>query len=162
MKLEKLAAIGEIVSSVAIVATLAYLAIQTRQNTAAIQANGRQATTGIEIQLLLSQTERPDMWARQTAPDLTDEEKAYFTAWMVAFFRLRELDWFNYQRGVLDDVQWQSYRSAIGSVLATERSRKWWDSFATAGFNQAFVADVYAKIAESPATTENNMLTPYD
>lgn len=162
MKIERIAAVGEILSSVAIIATLAYLAIQTQQNTDAIQANGRQTTTVIEIELLLSQTNRPDVWARQTAPDLSDEEKAYFSSWLTAFFRLRELDWFNYQRGVLSDVEWQSYRSAIGAVLATERTRRWWDNTAARSFNGAFVADVYAKIAENPPSTENNMLTPFD
>jgi hypothetical protein len=35
MKLDKIAAVAEIISSVAIVVTLGYLAIQTRQNTEA-------------------------------------------------------------------------------------------------------------------------------
>jgi hypothetical protein len=44
MKIEKLAAIGELVSSVAIVSTLVYLAVQTQQTNSALIGNSRQAT----------------------------------------------------------------------------------------------------------------------
>lgn len=49
MKIERLAAIAEIVSSIAIVVTLGYLAVQTQQNTAAIVSNSRQQTLDAEL-----------------------------------------------------------------------------------------------------------------
>jgi hypothetical protein len=102
----KLSAIAEILSSVAIVVTLIYLAIQTQQNTDTLQANGRQATAGLEMQLLLNQADHPEIWARQHLDNLTDTELAHINSWMVAFFRMRELDWLNYRNGVIGEEEW--------------------------------------------------------
>ena len=59
MKIEKLSAIAELISSVAVVVTLVYLAVHTQQNTTAIQASIRQAMLTDDRELFLSQIEFP-------------------------------------------------------------------------------------------------------
>jgi hypothetical protein len=59
MKLEKLSAIAELVSSVAILVTLGYLAVETRQNTLATQATVRQAMLAEDRELLFKTMEYP-------------------------------------------------------------------------------------------------------
>ena len=51
MKIEKLAALAEIIAAFAIVLTLGYLAIQTSQNTAATNSSARQASLDAELSL---------------------------------------------------------------------------------------------------------------
>jgi hypothetical protein len=167
MNWTKASAIAEIVSSIAVLATLAYLAVQTQQlatqtqqNTEALQANGRQATTGLEMQLLLNQADHPEIWARQHLEDLSDVELAHLNSWLVAFFRLRELDWFNYESGVIGEDEWQSYRQAIFKVLASERSRKWWANMANV-YNASFAAEVTEMIEGTPTIQTNGILDAF-
>ena len=54
-------AIAELVSSIAILATLAYLAIQTQQNTQALQASVRQSMLTEDRELLYKQMDYPFM-----------------------------------------------------------------------------------------------------
>ena len=167
MNWTKASAIAEIVSSIAVLATLAYLAVQTQQlatqtqqNTEALQANGRQATAGLEMQLLLNQADHPEIWARQHLQDLSDVELAHLNSWLVAFFRLRELDWFNYENGVIGEDEWQSYRQAIFKVLASERSRRWWANMAN-GYNASFAAEVTQMIEGTPTIQTNGILDAF-
>ena len=127
MRVEKIAAVAEIVSSVAIVVTLAYLAIQTQQNTLAIQASVRQDMLESDRALLFLQVENPSITiARATDIDLTDEDVVQLASYLTAVVRVRENQWLQYQNGVIDERTWLSYRTPIGAVLSTERTRSWW------------------------------------
>lgn len=159
MNWSRVSSLSEILSSAAVLVTLVYLAVQTQQTTDAIQATGRQATASIEMELLLQQAERPEVWANQFAEEYTDVEKAYFDSWLTAFFRLRELDWMNYQNNVIDARTWQSYRQAIKAVLGTPMFRTWWQNniIRHEVFDAEFMAQVNDVIAESPPLAENPM-----
>ena len=76
MKLEKLAAVAEIVSSVAIVATLAYLAIQSRQTTDLLLGESRQAAMAADLSLLTSTLNNPDPAARILGLDPQRQDEA--------------------------------------------------------------------------------------
>jgi hypothetical protein len=84
MKVEKLSAVAELVSSVAIVITLGYLAIQTQQNTVAMQATVRQAMLTDDRELLFRQIEYPLLVAARTGDtDLSDEEFVRLGSYLV-------------------------------------------------------------------------------
>jgi hypothetical protein len=63
MKLEKIAPLAELISSVAIVVTLIYLAIQTQQTNNALLANSRQATLMADITLISTLITNPEFAA---------------------------------------------------------------------------------------------------
>ena len=117
MKLEKISAVAELVSSVAIVVTLAYLAVQTQQNTRALQANARQASLDSELALLLEVVDKPILY--QAPPlnlpntNLSDLELNQIAAFNLAMLRTRESYWLQYKSGALDEELWESYRSVI-------------------------------------------------
>jgi len=151
MKVEKIAAVAEVVSSVAIVVTLAYLAIQTRQNTLAIQAAG-QSMLEADRALLTLQVEYPSITiARDTDIDLTDEDAIRLADYLVSVVRVRESQWLQYQNGVIDERTWLTYRTPILAVFSNERTRSWWrNRTATGEFDQGFVDSVNQLLRDNP------------
>lgn len=127
MKLERLAAIAEIASSIAVVATLGYLAVQTRQNSLAIQATVRQAMLAEDRALLFKQMDYP--FVRPGAYDsetLSEEQQGQLASWLTAFSRGRENQWIQYRNGVLDEATWSSYAIAIPIVYEPVFAREYW------------------------------------
>ena len=148
MKIEKLSAIAELISSVAVVVTLVYLAVQTQQNTTAIQASIRQAMLTDDRELLLIQIEFPiAVTGRSGGDDLSDDDLVRIAANLVAFVRVKENQWLQFQNGVIDEQTWATYRAAIPMVLSTEFCRSWWRNRSGRGeFNDGFVAMVNAAL----------------
>jgi hypothetical protein len=144
MKLEKISAIAEILSSIAIVLTLVYLAVQTQQNTSALQANVRQGMLAEETQLILSQLDYPFLNA-MTIDDreLDLDQRLQARTWITAFLRVRENHWLQYQAGVIDETTWQAYRLPIRIVLSSNVGREEWALRRSRGeFTEGFVDDV--------------------
>ena len=151
MRLERLSATAELVSSVAIVLTLGYLAVQTQQNTKALQANARQASLDSELGLIYMILEHPVLY---TGPmlelsdrDYTETELIQIMAGEVAMLRTRENYWMQYQAGALDAATWESYRSVtIDSIRQYERSRQVWGLFKSQ-FDPRFADEVDSYLA---------------
>jgi hypothetical protein len=117
-------AIAEILGVFAILITLIYVAVQTRQNTAAVQSSVRQAMLDQDRQSLYMAIEYPALNKRT---DLTDEETIRLTAYMLAFIRMRENHWIQHQSGLLDEATWVSYRNALLPVIfMSEFGRRVW------------------------------------
>ena len=162
LRLSDWASVAEIASSVAILATLAYLAIQTSQNTVAIQGTIRQAMLAEDRELLHLQIDYPHLQEALLAKPgtLTDEEKIIVSAFLTSFVRSRENQWFQYRNGVLDQATWNSYRQPIRWVLSYEITRPWWTSrLSTGEFDEDFVAEVSDFLSDvpisSPSVSEN-------
>ncbi len=125
MNITKVAAWSEIVSSIAVLATLVYLALQMQQNTAAVRADTRQAMIAADIGVLSLYVDNPDLWLDgMHERTLTPEDKVRLHMATTLFLRTREHNWFQYQNGVLDEVTFASYANPISSILGTERMRK--------------------------------------
>lgn len=126
MKLEKLSALAELVSSVAIVVTLIYLAIQTQQTNTALHASSREATMIADVTLLAAALETPQVNVNLDRDDLTAIEYEQVEIYLAGFLRIREYAWFQYKNGILDDVTWQSYLSVAGRILGTKQGSRLW------------------------------------
>lgn len=130
MDLTTLSAIAQIVGSAAILITLAYLAIQTRQNTVAIRGATRYSALEGELVILNLLMEHP-LVMRGVLGDLTDtseEEVIRLSALLRSVIRTREIHWFQYRNHVIDETTWQSYRNALGALLSSEVTRPWWEN----------------------------------
>jgi len=155
VKLEKWSAVAEIVSSVAILLTLGYLAIQTSQNTQAIQASIRQAMLTDEREMLFKQMDYPFVSPINgyVGRELTREEQVQLDTWTLAFLRVRENQWLQYHNGVIDEATWNTYRYAIQVILSTEYGASFWELRSGRGeFDGGFVRDVNELLANSPFT----------
>jgi hypothetical protein len=146
----RLSALAELFSSIAILITLIYLAIQTQQNTDAVRAASRQAILASDVELLLNRANNGERMALWCEPDLSLADTISLEADMVAFMRIREHEWLQYQDGLLDDATWITYRDAIGGTLALPRRRAWWGRISASLFDREFVEYLNAYLAEIP------------
>ena len=150
----KWSAIAEILGAVGILITLAYLALQTRylavqteQNTAAIQASVRQAMVSEDRESLYKIIEYPFL---NRPCNLTPEQTEQTRAYLMAFLRIRENHWVQYQQGVLDEGTWQVYRKPLsGVVLRWELGRKLWQD-SRADIDVGFAENVDELLRETP------------
>ena len=141
MKLSEWANIGEIVSAVAIIGSLIYIAVQIDQNTGAIQASTQQDVLSYgreQAELLITQPGLAQfvIEAEQDAKNLTDEEKLRFyefTSWRFATWEIAHAA---YVDGIMSEEMWLAwdgyYRLIIegkpGYILFFENTRPQWDS----------------------------------
>lgn len=120
MKLEKLAAIAEIISSVAIVVTLGYLAIQTQQNTAAIASASRQQLAEMELNAYYELAEHADVIVdfRSTCDgELFSSDGVGLLITLEAWFVAKNHAWREYQNGVLDEETWSASMAGLRNVF---------------------------------------------
>ena len=125
MKLVTTAAVAEIVSSVAIVATLAYLAIQAQQTNSMLVGTSRQAALEADIQLFSNILDNADVLARMFGRDV---EQIRNETLLNHLMRTREYEWFQYRNGTLDEDAFESHMTPVGAWLSTEIGANWWAS----------------------------------
>lgn len=137
MRLNKIAAIAEIVSSVAIVLTLIYLTIQTQQTNKALFASSREVTMLADVKWRLATANDPDL-AAPFNPDPDKREYQKLLNYSAAYIRIREFAWIQHEAGILDDQTWESYLSVLLNDIQTDSTfrRIWSDlsAFLTPGF----------------------------
>lgn len=141
MKLDKLSAMAELVSSVAIVITLVYLAVQTQQTNIAQIASSREATMMADVTMLAAALENPEINVNMEKDTVTELEHEQMELFLAAFLRIREFAWFQYKNDILDEVTWQSYLAPAGRVLSTTQGRLLWALHSTE-LDPEFVAQV--------------------
>ena len=152
INLQNLASIAEITGAAAILVTLIYLAIQTNQNTEAIQANTRQAMIAADQALLNQVIEFPEIDEYYYKTDLSDREMRRLSVFLLQLVRLRETYWLQYQTGAIDDKTWKSYRESLIYTFSTPRTRQWWNNAVseTTMFDSGFVKEMERRLAETP------------
>ena len=111
-----------VLTNIAVIAGIAFLAIEINQNTNAQLATSRQTLLEADLGLLFQAMDNPDSVERQgTLGSSPDEVRR--AAWLVSFLRIREFAWFQYQNGVLDQTTWESYISPAREVFESPESR---------------------------------------
>ena len=146
----KWAAIAEITSSVAIVATLIYLAIQTDQNAGAILASSRNTMIASEIALNQQVVENPAIRLARFRTSHSPDELVQLETWLIQVVRSREHQWLQYQDELLDQSIWDAYLNALPVILSYPVERAWWDFVKYDYFDEGFVAEIDALLADTP------------
>ena len=126
MKFEKLSATAELVSSIAIVVTLIYLAIQSHQTNTMLLGNSRQAMLEADLTYLTLATNYPEAIANIYPLNSTMRREMSMISIMM---RTREFAWFQFQNGIMDETTFEAYISNLSLVLAGEVGQEWWDTF---------------------------------
>jgi ketosteroid isomerase-like protein len=156
--LEHLGSIGDLVGGLAVVATLVYLAIQTRQNTIALRAATVNRTThsiADALEHLSGETDLAGIVTRgHAAPAYRDEslrpEEWNRYAWLQSGFGYRIEDYFlQFQRGTLDPAIWRRYAQFWRNNPELPAARGCWNSEVAAG---AYSPDYVAAIEALPPT----------
>jgi hypothetical protein len=136
----KWSAIAEILSAVAIVATLLYLAVQTQQTNRGLLANSRAITMTADVSFLMDAEEFLTAIAAPSE-DLSPVQLEKLVRQTIAFLRIREFAWFQYQDGILDESAWNSYLRPTVPLFQMENFLGIWASYGDS-FDPTFVKAV--------------------
>ena len=117
MTLSDLASIGSLVSGIAVLASLVYLAQQTRQNVRHSQAliqQGRAARIADTV-LRLAELRESDAIDKcfDGSPDVGAKDVARFLFMCRAIFVSAEDSYFQHEQGLLDDMSFGSFESSV-------------------------------------------------
>lgn len=113
MTLEEWAFVAQIVSAIAVVASLVFVGFQLKHATAAIRATSSQAHSGLYTDLVQSIVDNADMggiWTKGiTDPKgLAEVDWVRFVAYASALFRLYESSRVQWLNGRLDEEHWHT------------------------------------------------------
>jgi len=140
MNWTKWSSIAEIVSSIAILVTLLYLAIQTQQTADAINSQSRQslAESAALEQTMYLQNPELSLLIVDSSIEMSFEQKVQLNSLMILSLSRREFAFRQYQAGVLDEDVWNQEVEIIALALGTERTRSWWNAIGKSGFESDF------------------------
>ena len=151
MNIQDLGSIGELVAAIATLATLVYLAVQMRKNTAATRS-----TALLEIQrdvrsMLNADPETNNLLARMFEGEpLNSSEQALLVQRYVATFRTFESIWFQAEKGTLEKQLLEGYMHHLRVVLYSPLARALWDDYQQGVFHPKFLDYVNQYIKMHP------------
>jgi hypothetical protein len=135
--IQDLGSIGELVAALATVATLAYLALQIRQNTRQLRDNARairlvevRATTDGEVEfrrLLLANPEADDIRHRANAGEELDPLNARRFDHIMWDVTLRsQARWYLVQQSILSEAYWDRVSRIQTEYFRSKEAQRWW------------------------------------
>ena len=153
--------IFEAIGVIAIVASLIFLALETRQNTNALYADSRRAVMDAAFQELMVQLERPGIALTIIDEGIpSPEEQISLDSFLAATLIAREYAWLQFQSGTIDQMQWDTQLAVIATIFDAERNRNWWRSLGRNYFGADYAAFIDEQIESRPATNEIWQTTP--
>ena len=153
MDRSKLADLSEIVSSIAIFATLIYLTVEIRQNTVAVRTQTAQSVLQAGQTELAMIVENPEIaLSIPNSGPLTPEQSVMLDAYFASNMRNREFAWVQYSNSTIGDVIWDSEVTVLRVQLDSIRFREWWNKLGRHYIGQEFAQFVDQLIEEGPAT----------
>ena len=131
MNWEIASALAEIVGAVAVVLTLAYLAVQIRQNTNAVKAASHHAVTDSFNALNVSVIQDPKvgrLWrlGNEGYANLTEDEQVSFSFMMISYIRIFETLYYQRKIGTMEEQLFLSEERTAQWMLTNLGFREWW------------------------------------
>ena len=132
MTLEQASFVAQIVSAVAVIASLIFVGFQLKHATAAIRATSSQAHSALYTDLVRSIIDNADFastWSTGlTDPKaLTEAEWVRFVAYASALFRLYELSRVQWLNGRLDEEHWHTIERQAADFGHLPGLQRAWD-----------------------------------
>jgi hypothetical protein len=159
MTLADLSTIAGLISSVAVLVSLIYLAIQVRQAERNQQASIRQgrATRAVDIILASAEPALVAAMPKGAAGDaaITALEFGQFAAIYGAFLASAEDTWLQHQEDLLTDAMFASFTASWRTTLAQPGVRALW-KLRRGGFEAGFAAFMDKLIADVPTTAPSD------
>ena len=143
MTLADLGNIGEFVGAIAVVISLAYLAVQIRQNTKTLRASTYQAVLDSaradnELVLVHPHLERIYRMGRRVPTALTDEERPLFRHLIAQLLLNHEAMFLQHQHGVIDEDLWRRRQVALRALVLQPGVRQWWAGGGSRNVRESF------------------------
>ena len=164
MSLSDWASIGSLVSSIVVLISLIYLALQVRQAERNQQASIRQgrATRAVDIILATGEPSCAQALPKGTAgnSEITPAEFGQFTAIYGAFLASAEDTFLQHREGLLSEAVFASFRESWRQTLAQPGVRALW-KLRRHGFESGFVAFMDTLMLEAPADAASDFLAAW-
>jgi len=131
MNWEATGAISELIGAIAVVVTLAYLAVQIRQNSKALYSSTRFeiAKTQMDINFLLAQ--HPDLAVGayailQGKEGMSEKDQLAASQYITGMFRTFENQFYAYREGTFSESVWGGYRRNIAWNAGQPKFPEFW------------------------------------
>jgi hypothetical protein len=152
MDLSTLADLGDFVGGIAVLASLAYLALQIRQNTRSVRAASFQALVASISERIFTIAESPELAeiyfrGLRGEPPLSEQDTRRFALLLFGLIRLSSNAFVQYQAGLISKDQWRAFHSAAMVMLASRGGNVWWERSRPL-FSEEFVSFVDAEIRQ--------------
>lgn len=125
----KWSSIAEIISSIAILFTLVFLALQIRQNSIISQAQTRSAITEAINELVSANQSEIGLTVsikNQNGEELSAAEQAWYTAQTRKLFRHWENVHYQYRIGLFSEQEMETYRRFWQPSACSSQMQAWW------------------------------------
>jgi hypothetical protein len=147
----KWSSIADIASSIAILVTLFYLAIQTQQVSRQTEqtnnillSNSRQVSLEGDLSVLRLIADHPEYTALAgiSDRDLTALEEQQLNALIGSIVRIREFSFQQYKAGLLDEETWESYLVVLTRLIQNNNQATIWWEISRNEYPPDFVAEI--------------------
>jgi hypothetical protein len=156
VNIQDIAVWSQILSSLAILGTLVYLAIEIKQNTNALNADSRLTALQGGHAELFAMMDNPEMvQCMYKEGELTEEEQISLCAFLFALVRTREFAYGQHIEGVIDNLQWGTELAVTHFIFDTDRIRDWWENFGRTCYSHEFVGFIDQQIKSVPPTNKS-------
>jgi hypothetical protein len=143
----------EIVANVGVIAGIVFLAVELSQNT---DAQRSQTVQALQTEFREIFDFSPELLSAsfKSPADRTDEERFLRRQFFSRVMRIYENQWYQFERGYLDEELFRGYQQHMRITLASDDLRELWNQRKElAFFHPEFVAYVDSFIAENPPYT---------
>ncbi|MBN2566287.1 MAG: hypothetical protein JXB46_11310 [Candidatus Eisenbacteria bacterium] len=156
MNWEATGAVAAIASSVAVIVSLVYLAVQIRQNTRATRASTYQSVVmhgGAMLRSLMEHPELADLLLKggESLANLTPAEAVRFASFASSVSRNFDSLYYRARRGTLERGQWAGFDSFLREVLESRGLVEWWQAHKHV-FDGEFASHVDGILSETRAS----------
>ena len=158
MTIEQLGSIGEFVGSLAVLITLGYLSIQTRQMNKANRQRSHADILTRRNEVLRAQYEHPELLkvlSKGSSGEPMDAMEAQcFTVWMTTLMSHLQDTYVQFKAGLLDRNVWEA-EQRIGATLFTQPGfLNWWEH------GQQFLTPEFVSVMENSPVTNLVLYDP--
>jgi hypothetical protein len=159
MSITELGSLGEFVGSLAVLATLAYLAVQVRQTKRAFQSASLQngiATMNQNTQNIAADPEYTEIVMRgfYEHESLNPTQRFRFGLWLTSMFHVFQQHYFDAEKGLGDPRIWAGEQRAMTDLLGTPGVVKWWREFVAIPYSDVFIEHVNTILGSAQETEQ--------
>ncbi|MEO0982818.1 MAG: hypothetical protein AAFX03_09230 [Pseudomonadota bacterium] len=165
MSLDALAAVLNIFASLAVIATLGFLAVQVQHNSRMARMSAAQSSAQMltaNFARVIESQDFADLIARESYDDLTPAQMLRVTNFLSAGFRYFEVLHAHQRNGAYEEELWHAARNRIRAQLEDEAVRLWWEQNRTyyAKSFGVFIDATIAEVGGASVNMTNRVLEP--
>ena len=142
-KLGQWASIAEIISAAAVIVSLLYVAMQIKQNTAAVQSNTFQEVAaewgGLQLAIIENSDFADVLVKAESQESLTPSEAYRLNTWIFYMLTNWEQAFLGYEQGLLAEEGWLGWDGYYKWLISQSYFRSAWDANPVAGFAPSFM-----------------------